>query len=142
MTFLKVLLQQPKDNFSLDCSCLSQLNHSELAFRIFSFMPEISRDLLIDLDPDKIFLDSLSNDDLKPSSIYYSIRDFNQLDLIRNLTLSIVHLNVRSFGANSDKCQGLFASCNLVPVMLILSETLFIHENPRDLNGYSGYQVT
>ena len=105
-------------------------------------MPEISRDFLSDLDQDINFFDSLNNDDLNSSSKYYSIHEFNQLDLNRNLTLSIVHLNVRSFGANFDKFQALFVSCNLVPDILILSETWFIHDNPRDLNGYLGHHVT
>ena len=53
-----------------------------------------------------------------------------------------MHLNVRSFGANFDKFQALFASCNLVPDILILSETWFVHDSPRELTGYLGHHVT
>ena len=105
-------------------------------------MPGISRDFLSDLDPDINFSDSLNNDDLNSSSKYYSILDFNQLDSNQILTLSIVHLNVRTLGANFDKFQAQFASCNLVPDILRLSETWFNHDNPRDLNGYFGHHVT
>ena len=105
-------------------------------------MPETSHNLLSDLDLDVNFFDSLNNDDLYLPSKYYSKHNFNQLVQDRNLTLSIVHLNVRSFGANFDKFQALFSSCNLVPDIPILYETWYIHDSPRELTGYLGPNVT
>ena len=54
----------------------------------------------------------------------------------------MVHLNACSFGPNFDKFQALFNSCNLAPDVLILSETWFTHDKPRELTCYIAHHVT
>ena len=105
-------------------------------------MSDNSHNRLNDLDQDVIFLSPLYVNDLNSSSNYYSNQDFKQLDVDKSTTLSIVHLNVRGFGANFDEFRAFFASYNLVPDILLLSETWFIHVRPRELDSYIGYHVT
>ena len=83
-------------------------------------MPDNSHNHLNDIDPDLNFLDPLNDNDLSSASKYYSIQEFKQLGVNKSMTLSIVHLNIRSFGANFDKFRALFASCNLVPDIVLL----------------------
>ena len=99
-------------------------------------MSDNSHNSLNDLDPDVIFFNPLNVYDLNSSSKYYSIQDFEkQLDVNISTVLSIVHLNVRSFGLNFDKLRALFAFCKLVPDILLLSETCFTHDSPGELDG-------
>ena len=105
-------------------------------------MSDNSHNRLNDLDPDVYFFNTCNVNDLNSSSKYYSIQDFKQLDVNKSTTWLIVHLNFRSFGANFDKFWALFAFCNPVPDILLLSETCFIHDSPRELDGYIGHHVT
>ena len=105
-------------------------------------MPDNSQNKLNELDPDVKFFDLLNDNDLSSTSKYYSIHDLKQLDENKSTTLSIVHLNVCSFGANFYKFRALFASCNLVPDILLLTETWFSHDSPLELDGYTGHHFT
>ena len=105
-------------------------------------MTENSHNHLNDLDPDVNVFDPLNDNDLTSTSKQYSIQEFKQLDVNKSTTFSTVHLNVCSFGANFDKFRALFASCNLVLDILLLSDTWFTHDSPRELDGYIGHHVT
>ena len=116
--------------------------HSSFNKQILSFMPDNPHNRLNDLDPDVNFFNPLHVNDLNSSSNYQSIHDFKQLDVNKSTTLSIVHLNVCIFGASFDKFRALFAYCNLVPDILLLSETWFTQDSSRELGGYKGHHVT
>ena len=92
-------------------------------------MTDKSYDRLNDFDPDIIFSDPLNDSDPSSTSKYFSIQDFKHINVNKSTTLSIVYLNVRSFGANFDKFQALFKSFKFVSDVLILSETWFTHES-------------
>ena len=90
-----------------------------------------------------LFLAVYSDTPMDSTSLrIFLVQVFKQLDVNINTTLSIFFLNVRNFRANFDTFPALFASCKLVPGILLLSETWFTHDSPRELDGYIGHHVT
>jgi len=72
-----------------------------------------------------------------------SVNNFSSLtfDLQDPSSLSIFHLNIRSFNRNSDELTVYLSQLTVKPVVIVLTETWFGEDNVSELNGYNGHHV-
>ena len=96
-----------------------------------------------ELDPDNNYFEalfpSLTSDE---TSNYVTIDKF--FDLQKNFPdgLSIFHLNIRSYNANSDQFFALFKdNSECLPDIFVFTETWFKSSNTQKLSGYDDYHI-
>ena len=100
--------------------------------------------LLESIDPDdQLINDIYPNNDIDNNSQYYSLQNFNSLQIPQNQNLSLLNCNIRSFNKNSVSYEAMLQSMSHKPPLLVLSETWNTAESVQlcRLDGYTGVHV-
>ena len=96
------------------------------------------------IDPDDQLINGIYPDnDINNSSNYYSLHNFNSLQLPPTQNLSLFNCNIRSFSKNGASYETLLQSMTHKPSFLVLSETWNTPDSAQlcRLDGYDGVHV-